>query len=210
LFSSAAIFFPYKNDSHSFDIETERFYKSNKTILFVDKAQNNRLSGVIINKDSSSGESAKTYSGNYSVSEDMILTLQGNDNEYIVEKPNPYYKFFNFFIKISSFIAKSVGEIEKSDLKALFFKSFAIIITISTISLLFSTGKWPLINYPFSQAFVICFIWFNYYIQKFPLPQLLQSAENLIPFESGLYYFAYIVISFSILLIKILSLRVRK
>ena len=137
----------------------------------------------------------------------MILTIQGSNSEYIIEKSNPYHKFFNFFMKITSFIAKSVGEIEKSDLKALFFKSFAIIITISTISFFFSTGKWPLINYPFSQAVVICFIWLNYYIQQIPLPKLLQSAENLIPFDSGLYYLAYIVISFSILLVKILSLR---
>jgi len=135
----------------------------------------------------------------------MILTLQGDNIEYIIEKPNLYHKFFTFFIKISSFIAEKISAIGKSDLKELIFKSFAIIITISTISFFFSTGKWPLINYLFAQAIVICFIWFNYYIQKIPLPQLLQGAENLIPFSSGLYYFAYIIISFSILLIKTIS-----
>ena len=142
----------------------------------------------------------------------MILKLQDIDSEYIVEKPNPYQKFFNFFIKNSSFIAENVyhalskgGETEKPDLKAILIKSCSIIITISAISFFFSAGKWPLINYLFSQTLVICFIRFNFFIQKIPIPGFLQGAENLIPFESGLYYFAYIVISFCILLIKILS-----
>ena len=215
LFSSAVVFFPYKSYSPSFEIEPERFYtSSNKNIIFVDKTQESGLSGVII------GEKAETYSGRYSVSENMMLELQGNNDKYVVEKPNPYHKFFTFFIKISSFMVENIskngadGKTEKSVLKEIFIKSFAIIIAISTISFFFSTGKWPLINYLFSQTLVICFIWFNNYIPQIPFPQFLQGvlheAENLIPFNFGIYYFAYIVISLSILLIKILSNRARK
>ena len=182
-------------------------------MLFVDKAQNNRLSGVIIDKKGTSEETVKTYSNRFALSENMILTLQGANNEYIIEKPNPYQKFFNFFIKNSSFIAENVHhtlskeeETGKMDLKVILIKSLAIIIAISAISFFLATGKWPLINYVFSQVLVICFIWFNSYIQKIPIPQFLKGAENLIPFDSGIYYFAYIVISFCIVLIKILSL----
>ena len=227
LFSAAVVFFPYKSFSPSFDLETGCFYTSGKNIIFVDKTQGNRLSGVIINKNNSSGSGGKieAYSGSYSISENSILELHGNEDKYVVEKPNQYNKFFSFFIKISSFIVENIsknnGKPEKFDLKEIFvnykeifIKSFAIIIAISTISFFFSTGKWPLINYLFSQTLVICFIWFNTYIQKIPFPQFLQGilreVENLIPFDSGIYYFAYIVVSLSILLIKILSSRAHK
>ncbi len=210
LLSLTEIFFPYNHTAVPFEVEQDRFYPSNSNIIFVDKSENSKLAGIIINKNSVSRNSAETYTGNYSVSEDMVLKLQGIDNKYIVAQPNPYRKFFNFFIKISSFIAESLGKTEKQAVKVTAIKTVSIIITISAISFFFSTGKWPLINYLFSQFFVICFIGFNFYIQRIQLPQFLQDAGNLIPFNNGIYYFTYIVFSLCILLIKILSLKVNK
>jgi hypothetical protein len=141
----------------------------------------------------------------------MILTLKGSDDKYIITgDPYPYHGFFSFFIKKSSFAAENIGKTGKSDLKAIFIKSFAIIITASAISFFFATGKWPLVNYAFSQALIICFIWLNNFILQISFPQFLRGIENLIPFDSGIYYFTYIVISFCIFLIKILSLRAQR
>ncbi|MCL2793091.1 MAG: hypothetical protein FWD87_08355 [Spirochaetaceae bacterium] len=210
LFSATAIFFPYKSHPSSFEIEANRFYTSQRNTLFVNSAQDNTLSGIIINKNNFSVTSAETFSGPYSISEDMILTLQDNADRYVVEPPNQYHRFFSFFIRISSFIAESIGKNQNSNLRDIFIKSFAIIVTISAISFFFSTGRLPIVNYFFSQTLVICFIWFNHFIQRIPLPGFLQGVENLIPFDSGLYYFAYIMVSFSILLMKILSLRAHR
>lgn len=207
LFFSSAIFFPYSSFSRPFDVETDRFYDSAKNIIFIDKIEDKILSGTLINKNSVSRDTAESYSGNYSVSENLVLKLKETDDKYVLEKPDIYRKFFNFFIKISSFIAESIGKNGKTEWKIALIKTVSIILTITTISLFFSTGKWPLINYLFSQFLVICFIWFNFYIQKISLPFFLQGAENLVPFRNGIYYFAYIVISLSVLLVKLLSLR---
>ena len=209
LLSASAIFFPYKESGpHSFEIEAGRFYASDRNILFVSRIQDNTLSGSIISKSYSSPiKTIELYSGTYSVSEDMVLMLHDNYYRYIIAEQDKYSKFFNFFIRVSAFIITSIEEPRKHNLKAIFIKSFAIMITISSISFFFSTGRWPLINFSISQIIVICFLWFNYVIQRIPIPHFLQEAENLIPFDAGLYYFAYIVMSFSILLIKLLSIK---
>ncbi|MCL2295383.1 MAG: hypothetical protein FWC36_11075 [Spirochaetes bacterium] len=206
LLSGAAIFFPFKSQAVSFEVESGRFYTSGRNIIFADKVQDNQLSGVIVSKRDFPGSRIGTFSGIYSVSDDKLLRIQGIDDRFIVGEPGFPGKFFGFLIKHSSFMAESVGKSGNSDLLTTFIKAFAIIATISSISFFLSTGKWPLINYFFSQSLIFCFLWFNYFIQKTPFPGFLQPIKNLIFFDPGSYYFAYIVISFSVLLIKILLL----
>ncbi len=208
LLTAAGVFFPHSIIVFSQpDVESGRFYKSGKNLLFVDNIENRTLTGLIINKKtgsqispssasaSSSPSSPAVYRGNYKINENMKLKLSSVEGEYKLETENPWNKFFNALIKYSSNISADISRGGLSSLYRKTLKAMSVIISVTAISIFFSSGSWPVINYMFSQFFVFLFILSNYHLQRIPLPLSAENLPGLFPDKTLTWYLLYLIIT---------------
>ena len=203
LLTAAGVFFPHSSTVFSLpDVEPGRFYKSGKNLLFVDNIEKGTLTGLIINKktgpqtsssSSSSSSSPVVYKGNYKIKENMKLKLSSVEGEYKLEAENPWNKFFNALIKYSSTISADISRGGFSSLSRKILKTISVIISVTAISIFFSSGSWPVINYMFSQFFVFLFILGNYHLQRIPLPLSAESLPGLFPDKTLSWYLLYLL-----------------
>ncbi|MDX9799900.1 MAG: hypothetical protein RBT69_01040 [Spirochaetia bacterium] len=198
--AAAGIFSPYTDIVFSRpDVDAGRFYQSERKLLFVDSIENGKLTGVIINKKDTSNPAAPAsdpavYSGNYTVKENMKLRLSSESGEYKLGTENPLNRFFNSLIKYSSFISADISRGSLSSIYKKAVKTISVIISISAISIFFSSGSWPLINYMLSQFFIFIFIWLNFHLHRIPVPSAPGSMPALFSDKTLTWYLSYILL----------------
>jgi len=199
LLTAAGVFFPHSSTVFSLpDVESGRFYKSGENLLFVDNIENGTLTGLIISKKtgqqtSSSPSIPAVYRGNYKIKENMNLKLSSEAGEYKLGTENPWNNFFNDLIKYSSTISADISRGGLSSLYRKTLKAVSVIISVTAISIFFSSGSWPVINYMFSQFFVFLFILSNYHLQRIPLPLSAENLPGLFPDKTLTWYLVYLV-----------------
>ncbi len=213
LLALSGVFFPHSNISlPGPEAEEGRFYGSGENLLFVNNLEKGKLTGLSIEKKGESlpAQPRVVYNKKYFITEKLHLKIDDNKNEYIAGNINPYSNFFKSLVKYSSFIAESIGKSGVSDPAGLLIKTASVVITACAISFFFSAGRWPLVNYLFSQFFVFFFIWLNYHAHRLPVPAFLSSFSQTFKAEATIYYFAYLIISTAAIILMLTARVLRK
>lgn len=210
----SSIFFP----GHLFspyipELETEKFYESESSFIFSENIGGKKFIGIIIPKKGRTGSTisklenpileqympkpAEIYQGKYILNREDKLKITGKNEVFSIEKKekNNFNEFFNSILKYLSIIPVSIGKSGIKDIIGTLIKITAVLAVVFTISHYFSSGRWPILNYFFSQFFIVVFLFVNYKIQQIPLPDFFTSAVEFLKSESTIYYLFFLILS---------------
>lgn len=208
----SSVFFP----GHPFspqisELEAERFYESENSFIFLENIEKKSLSGVIIGKkgrtetnlsklenpilEQQMPKPAEIYQGKYIFTIKDQFKITDRNEAFNISKKNIYSEFLNSILKYLSIIPLSIGKSGIKDIIDALIKTTAVLAVFFTISIYFSCGRWPVINYFLSQAFIGIFLVINYKIQQIPLPDFFTNAVEFLKSESTIYYLFFLILS---------------